>query len=170
MFTHQLFISHLPPSSLIFIFSPSSLPTSKLSGCCLLGSEAEWGDLALFPLLASAISFLLKHMFMHQICALCVSPRQGARLSPGLMRPGSPLCTCLEEEGGTAEETEEVGERAEGNLKWRGDDFLIFYTGFVVLEGSSYVCESVFFESIGENKRWGYCGIHCLRVMLSLYI
>lgn len=51
------------------------------------------------------------------------------------------------------EETEELGERGEGNLKWRGDDFLIFYTGFVVLEGSSYVCESVFFESIGENKR-----------------
>lgn len=24
-------------------------PSSKLSRCCLLGSEAEWGDLAPFP-------------------------------------------------------------------------------------------------------------------------
>lgn len=157
------------PQELRFSLSTSSHPppqpsTSKLSGCCLLRSEAEWGDLA--PFLSLFFFFFLKstHVYAPNLCTLCFSTSRH-KLNPGLMRTGSPLCTCSEGEGGRQRE-QKKREREREHEEWRGNDFLIFYTGFVVLEGCLYV----FFKSIGENKRRGDCAIHCLRAMLSLYI
>lgn len=124
--------------------SPSSIPLSlllvpspsKLSRCCLHWSRAEWGDLA--PLL-----YPRWRVVMHQISALCESPLSRHKLNLGLMRAGSPLCT-----GGG-----------------RGNDILILYTGFVVLEG----CFCVFLSPL-QKQDGRRCALPSLGAMLSLYI
>lgn len=150
MFSLYLFISLLHPNlSPSFSFSPfflhphypltSPSSTSKLSGCCLRRSEAEWGDLASFPSPHSHFFFFKStHVYAPNLRTLWFSTSRH-RLNPGLMHTGSPLCTCSEGEGGRQKEQRER-ERQREREEWRGNDFLIFYTGFVVLEGCLYVC------------------------------
>lgn len=147
--------SHPPP--------PNPLPQSCQDVACfgLRLNGGIWHHSSLY-----VFFFFLKstHVYAPNLCTLCFSTSRH-KLNPGLMRTGSPLCTCSEGEGGRQRE-QKKREREREHEEWRGNDFLIFYTGFVVLEGCLYV----FFKSIGENKRRGDCAIHCLRAMLSLYI
>lgn len=83
---------------------PQSPSTSKLSGCCLLWSEAEWGDLAPFPSPRSLHQvFKSIHVYAPNLCTLYFSTSRH-EFNPGLMRTGSPLCTCSEGEGGRQRE------------------------------------------------------------------
>lgn len=99
--------------SLVLLHSspPTFSPCSKLSGCCLLGYEAEWGDLAPFPSPCSLQPFLRAHVYAPNLCTLCFSTSRH-KLSPRLMRPGSPLCTCSKQRRGTTERTEEKREKS----------------------------------------------------------
>lgn len=87
-------------------------------------------------------------MFMHQISALCESPLSRHKLNLGLMRAGSPLCTCSEGEGGRGEEQKGSGrgrERA-GVKRERYSDFLHRLCG----PGRLFLCV---FKSIAKTRR-----------------
>ena len=109
MFWFYLLISHKPP------YTPPT-PTSELPGCCLLGSEAEWGG---FGTTTPPFFFFLKNMFMHQISAIS-SPRQGrcsvldwcSRAAPPPLRALAPR-----KKGDDGER-----KRALGNPERRGND------------------------------------------------
>lgn len=105
-------ISHSSPSSSNPITPP---PPNLLPQSCQdvasFRSEAEWVDLAPFLSLCfcsrflSFFLFFLKstHVYAPNLCTLCFSTSRH-KLNPGLMRTGSPLCTCSEGEGGRQRE------------------------------------------------------------------
>lgn len=146
-----------------YLSIPSTLPpwNSLLSGCCLNWSRAEWGDLASF-LDPQSHSFFppRAHMVMHQISALCDSPRQETSSTLDWCALAAPCVLALSAKGDDRENREREREREHEEL--RGNDFLHRLCG----PGKLFICV---FKSIGENKRRD-CAIYCLREMLSLYI
>lgn len=155
MFWFYLFIYHLHPR----YFRPL---ISKLSGCCLLGSETEWGDLALFPspywLQPFFIFIFLKHIYAQN---LCTSSCQGTSSALDWCSLAAPSVLALRKKGDDGENRE----------IWSGEEIIFWFSTQALWSWKAvyiyvWVC---FFKSIGKNKRKEDCGIHCLGAMLSLY-
>lgn len=155
MFWFYLFIFYPPtPAS----FSPSSLKAVRMLPPW---SEAEWGDLALFPspcwLQPSFIFIFFKHVYASNLCtSLC----QGTSSALDWCSLAAPCVLALRKKG----------DDGENRGIWSGEEIIFrFSTQALWSWKAVYIYVRVcFFKSTGKNKRED-CGIHCLGAMLSLY-
>lgn len=155
---------------LLSIHSPTIPPTSKLSGCCLLRSKAEWGDLAAFPSPRFLQPFLRAHMFMHQISALCVSPRQGTSSTLDWCTLAAPCVLALREKGDGRKNRRKERERMRESRvkrKWFSD-FLHRLCG----PGRLFMFLSPLVRTRGEeivlSTAWGLCWAYIFKPPLFL--